>query len=69
MENKEIVLEVLKKYGVCTAKQVVQLARRDYNAELTPAKVSGALRPMTAKGKIATSKDVKGTTVYWIAEN
>ena len=69
MENREVVLKVLKKYGVSTAKQVVVLARRDFNVELTGPKVSGTLRPLVAKGQIATSKDINNTTVYWIANN
>lgn len=66
MSNKEVVIEVLKKYGCSSSRQIAILALRDYDVHMTPAQVSGALRPMIAKGLAANSKDDKNTTIYWL---
>lgn len=65
MTNKEAVIEILNHYGCCTAQQVVNLARRDLAVAMTPAQVSGILRPLYSSGKVAKDKNEKGKTVYW----
>lgn len=66
MSNKEIVIEILQTYGCSTAKQIANLAHRDYDVALTPAQVSGVIRPLIAKGLAANSKNDKNMTVYWL---
>lgn len=68
MTNKEAVMEILNHYGCCTAQQVVNLARRDLQVTMTPAQVSGILRPLYSAGKVTKDKNQDGKTVYWPAK-
>jgi hypothetical protein len=68
MSNREMVVEVVDKYGAMTSKQAANLVYREYGITLTPAQVAGSLRPLVAQGKAATSKDAYGKTVYWITD-
>ena len=62
MEVKEAVIRTLGTYGCSTSKQIANLTLRDFNIAVTPAKVSGILRPLIARGLAANSKD----TIYWL---
>lgn len=66
MENKEMIVEILNKYGCSSSRQIMNLIFRDFNVRLTPAQISGVLRPMITKGTAASSKDAYNTTVYWV---
>jgi hypothetical protein len=66
MTNKEMVAEILAKYGAMTSKQIAVQLNVKMGVTLTPAQVAGALRPMVAAGLAANSKDGRGQTRYWM---
>lgn len=66
MEAKEAIIRTLGTYGCSTSKQIANLTLRDFNIAVTPAKVSGILRPLIARGLAANSKDANGHTIYWL---
>jgi hypothetical protein len=65
MTNKEMVSEILGKYGAMTSKQIAVQLNVKMGVTLTPAQVAGALRPMITKGEVASSKDDRGAMRYW----
>jgi hypothetical protein len=68
MTNKEMVVEVLTKYGAMTSKQLAVQLNVKKGVIMTPAQVAGVLRPLVISGHAATSKDSYGKTVYWITD-
>ena len=66
MTNKEMVSEILGKYGAMTSKQIAVQLNVKMGVTLTPAQVAGALRPMIVKGEVASSKDERNQTRYWL---
>lgn len=68
MENKEVVVRVLKDYGCSTSKEIAVLALRDYDVSMSPASAAGALRPLVAAGLAANSKDGYGKVKYWLTD-
>ena len=69
MTNKEMVVEVLTKYGAMTSKQLAVQLNVKKGVIMTPAQVAGVLRPMIAKGEVANSKDERNQTRYWMVNN
>ena len=67
-ERTQCVKNTLVKYGCATAKQLVFLIKRDCGQDYTAQAISGVLRTFKAKGLAASSKDVNGNTVYWLAD-
>ena len=68
MTNREMVAEILSTYGAMTSKQIAVQLNVKKGVVLTPAQVAGALRPMIAKGEVASSKDERNQTRYWKVE-
>ena len=68
MTNKEMVVSVLKDFGAMTAAQIAVQVNRRFDTVITPAQAAGALRPLTAKGYAANSKDAKGKSVHWLTD-
>ena len=68
MTNKEMVADVLNTYGAMTSRQVAVQINKVHGVVLTPAQVAGAMRPLTAKGMTANSKDAHNKSVYWLTE-
>lgn len=68
LTNKEIVYNLLKTYGASSSKQLANLAHRDFNVQVSPTQMAGAMRPLVKAGRIGSSKDDKGATRYWINE-
>ena len=68
MSNKELVVNVLSTYGAMTSRQIAVQINIKHDVTLSAAQVSGALRPLTAKGMAANSKDAYGKTVYWLTD-
>lgn len=66
MTNREMVLRTLATYGSSTSKQIANLIHRDYGVTLTPAQCAGAVRPLIAAGKAASSNCGAGQTRYWL---
>ena len=64
--NKEMVVEMLTAYGAMTSRQIAVQINNKLGVILTPAQVSGALRPLIAKGEVASSKDGRNQTRYWM---
>ena len=64
--NKELVVEVLSNYGAMTSKQIAVQVFNKMGVSLTPAQVAGALRPLAAKGEVASSRDERNQTRYWM---
>ena len=65
MEKKEICLEMLKKYGCLTAKQVSLFAKRTLGEDITPNSASGHLRALASVRKVGYSRQ-EGKTTYWL---
>ena len=65
-QRKEVIVEILKAHSCLTAKEIANFAIRKHNERMTPAQVTGVLRPMRAKAQVATSVDANGSTVYWL---
>ena len=65
-ERRELIVNILNKYGCATSREIMNLLLRDCEVKLTAAQISGVLRPMVAKGLAASSKDAYNTTVYWL---
>lgn len=63
--NKEICYTILKEYGICSSKEIANLAWRKYNIQITPAQAAGGLRPLVKAGRVGSSKDTTGTH-YWL---
>jgi len=68
MTNKELVADVLNTYGAMTSRQIAVQINNVHGVVLTPAQVAGAMRPLTAKGMTANSKDAHGKSVYWLTD-
>lgn len=68
MTNREKVVKILNTYGAMTSKQCANLINREFGGIITPAQVSGAVRPLIAKGYIANSKDAHNKSVYWMTD-
>lgn len=66
--NKEMVSEILKTYGAMTSKQIAIQLYNKMGVSLTPAQVAGSLRPLIAKGEVASSKDDRNQMRYWFVE-
>jgi hypothetical protein len=66
MTNKEMVAEILAKYGAMTSKQIAVQLNVKMGVTLTPAQVAGSLRPMIVRGEVASSKDERNQTRYWL---
>ena len=64
--NREMVVEMLTEYGAMTSRQIAVQINNKMGVVLTPAQVAGALRPLVATGKAASSKDTHGKTIYWL---
>lgn len=67
-QRKEVIVEILKTHSCLTAKEIANFAIRKYNQRMSPAQVTGVLRPMSAKSEVATSVDANGSTVYWLVK-
>lgn len=68
MTNKELVVDVLNTYGAMTSRQIAVQINKVHGVVLTPAQVAGAMRPLTAKGMTANSKDAHNKSVYWLTD-
>ena len=68
MTNKELVVDVLNTYGAMTSRQIAVQINNVHGVILTPAQVAGAMRPLTAKGMTANSKDAHSKSVYWLTD-
>ena len=68
MTNKELVVDVLNTYGAMTSRQIAVQINNVHGVVLTPAQVAGAMRPLTAKGMTANSKDAHNKSVYWLTD-
>jgi predicted transcriptional regulator len=68
MKNRDMVVSVLKDYGAMTSSQIAVQVNIRYHTSMTPAQAAGALRPLTAKGYAANSKDGYGKTVHWLTD-
>ena len=68
MTNKELVIDVLNTYGAMTSRQIAVQINNVHGVVLTPAQVAGAMRPLTAKGMTANSKDAHNKNVYWLTD-
>lgn len=66
MTKKEMIIDILKTTGCLTAKQIQSFILRKYNKNITPASVSGNLRPYIERGYVGSSKNTVNHTVYWI---
>ena len=67
-QRKEVIVEILKQHNCLTAKEIANFAIRQHNQCITPAQVTGTLRPMAAKAQVATSANANGSTVYWLVK-
>ena len=68
MTNKELIVDVLNTYGAMTSRQIAVQINKVHGVVLTPAQVAGAMRPLTAKGMTANSKDAHNKSVYWLTD-
>ena len=66
MTNQEVVVEVLKRCGCQSSKQIATAAKRWYDYDITPSSVSGVLRSLAIKNKVASSNCGNGAQVYWL---
>lgn len=67
MEQRlETIVKILEKHNCLTSKEIANFAIRNYGERMTPAQVTGTLRPLCNKAKVATSKNDSGATVYWL---
>lgn len=66
MTNKEMVSEILGKYGAMTSKQIAVQLNIKMGVILTPSQVAGALRSLVVRGHAASSKDEHGHIRYWL---
>lgn len=67
-QKREVIVEILKAHSCLTAKEIANFAIRKYNTRMTPAQVTGSLRPLRDKSQVATSIDATGSTVYWLVK-
>lgn len=66
MTNKEMVAEILTKYGAMTSKQIAVQLNVKMGVIMTPAQVAGSVRALVASGQVATSKDERNQNRYWV---
>jgi len=67
MEQRlEVITKILKQHNCLTAKEIANFAIRKYNEKISPAQVTGSLRPLCYQAKVGTSKNENGATVYWL---
>lgn len=69
MTNKEMVIEILKKYPCSTGFQIKGFAHRLYNTDITPQSASGLLRSYISQGIVGKSVDPNsGKMAYWLTD-
>lgn len=68
MTLKECIVGILTDHSCLTATELSSFIRRKYGELHKPASISGILRTMYAKGQVASSKNLKGSTVYWLTD-
>ena len=68
MTNQEAVKNILTMNSCLGAKEISARCKRILGLDISPAKVSGALRAMVARGEAASSNCGVGQTVYWLNE-
>lgn len=69
METKEVVKKILEESSCQSSKSISAMAMRKFRIEITPARVSGVLRAMIARGDAACSSDGSGQRVYWLVKH
>lgn len=67
--KKDIVENILRDYPCSSAKQIAYLAKKYYNFDMTAPQVTGVLRFLYRKDKIAWSNCKIGYNVYWLKED
>lgn len=68
MTSKQMIFNVLKKYGCSNTFQIKGMIYRTYGERISEASISGQLRGLVAKGIAAKSPNGSGKMVYWITE-
>lgn len=68
MTNKEMVVNVLNKYGCMNSFQIKGAIYREYGVTITPQSAAGVLRPLIGYGWAANSKDGSNKTIYWLTD-
>ena len=67
--NQKIILKALNQTGCVDADFISCYIKRKFNETITKSQVTGALRPLVAKGMVGKSNCGYGKNVYWINEN
>ena len=69
MDNKKIVIEVLKQYSCLTAEEISFFAKRLFKANISAGSAAAAMRQIIGTGKgCKQTHPVKGKMVYWLTE-
>lgn len=68
MTNAEAVQQVLEIRGCLTSPEISSMAKRKLGVDITPAQVSGAIRSLEGKNKVASSKNENGARVFWLVK-
>lgn len=66
MENKDVILKVLDRYPVSTSKEIAKFAWQVHGVDMSASAISGQLRSLERKAIVASSKNERGTSVYWL---
>lgn len=68
MDNKEMVIEILKTTGCLTAREIANFVYRRFGEHISTQSAVSALRPLFNENKAGVSTNEKGQKVYWLVK-
>lgn len=66
-DKKEMIMEVLNKYGCSNAFQIKGLIYRTYGEIISESSIYGQMRSLISKGLASKGYDGNHKTVYWLS--
>lgn len=67
MTKKELIFQALSEYSCVTTKELSNYIKRQYQEEISPSSIAGALRVFEKEGLVSKSNCGIGTH-YWVVD-
>ena len=65
-DKKEMIMNILNKYGCSNTFQIKGLIYRTYGEILSERSIAGQMRVLTAKGIVSKGFDANRKAIYWL---
>ena len=66
-DKKEMIMEILNKYGCSNAFQIKGLIYRTYGEFISERSIAGQMRTLVAKGLVSKGYDADRKAIYWLS--